>query len=56
MKFLFWIVAIALLFIAGFFAVANREIDKRLGEDYQGLPTYSMGRFGETTSRTDEVV
>ena len=26
MRFLFWIVAIALLFIAGFFAVANREV------------------------------
>ncbi len=26
MKVLFWIVAIALLFIAGFFAVANREL------------------------------
>jgi L(+)-tartrate dehydratase beta subunit len=38
------------------FALANREIDKRLGEVYQGLPTYSMGRFGETTSRADEVV
>lgn len=26
MKFLFWIIVIALLFVAGFFAVANREI------------------------------
>jgi uncharacterized integral membrane protein len=26
MKFLFWIIALALLFVAGFFAVANREV------------------------------
>lgn len=26
MKFLFWIIVIALLFVAGFFAVANREV------------------------------
>jgi uncharacterized integral membrane protein len=26
MKFLFWIIVLALLFVAGFFAVANREI------------------------------
>ena len=38
------------------FALANREIDRRLGEVYEGLPAYSMGRFGETTSRSDEVV
>src|SRR5215831_8739436 len=38
------------------FALANREIDLRLGEVYAGLPPYAMGRFGETTSRSDEVV
>jgi L(+)-tartrate dehydratase beta subunit len=38
------------------FALANREIDARLREAYTGLPGYSMGRFGEATSRTDEVV
>jgi L(+)-tartrate dehydratase beta subunit len=38
------------------FALANREIDLRLNEAYAGLPGYSMGRFGEATSRTDEVV
>jgi len=38
------------------FALANREIDLRLGEVYAGLPPYAMGRFGETTARTDEVV
>jgi L(+)-tartrate dehydratase beta subunit len=38
------------------FALANREIDLRLGEVYAGLPAYAMGRFGEATSRTDEVV
>ena len=38
------------------FALANREIDLRLHEVYAGLPPYSMGRFGEATSRTDEVV
>ena len=38
------------------FALANQEIDKRLGEVYRGLPAYSMGRFGETTSRADEIV
>ena len=38
------------------FALANREIDRRLGEVYAGLPAYSMGRFGETVSRADEVV
>jgi uncharacterized integral membrane protein len=26
MKFLFWIIVLALLFVAGFFAVANREV------------------------------
>jgi L(+)-tartrate dehydratase beta subunit len=38
------------------FALANREIDVRLKEVYTGLPAYAMGRFGEATSRTDEVV
>ena len=38
------------------FALANREIDLRLGEVYAGLPPYALGRFGETTARTDEVV
>ena len=38
------------------FALANREIDLRLREVYAGLPGYAMGRFGETTARTDEVV
>jgi L(+)-tartrate dehydratase beta subunit len=38
------------------FALANREIDLRLNEVYAGLPPYSMGRFGETTARNEEVV
>ena len=38
------------------FALANREIDLRLDEVYRGLPAYTMSRFGETTSRKDEVV
>jgi L(+)-tartrate dehydratase beta subunit len=38
------------------FALANREINLRLAEVYAGLPPYAMGRFGETTSRADEVV
>lgn len=38
------------------FALANREINLRLDEVYRGLAPYSMGRFGETTARTDEVV
>ena len=38
------------------FALANREINLRLEEAYRGLPPYAMGRFGETTARTDEVV
>ena len=38
------------------FALANREINARLGEVYAGLPPYALGRFGETTARTDEVV
>jgi L(+)-tartrate dehydratase beta subunit len=38
------------------FALANREINRRLGEVYAGLPPFALGRFGETTARTDEVV
>jgi len=38
------------------FALANREINLRLDEVYRGLPPFSMGRFGETTARTDEVI
>ncbi|HXH84300.1 MAG TPA: fumarate hydratase C-terminal domain-containing protein [Candidatus Tectomicrobia bacterium] len=38
------------------FALANREIDRRLGAVYAGLPAYAMGRFGETVDRTNEVV
>jgi L(+)-tartrate dehydratase beta subunit len=38
------------------FALANREINRRLGEVYAGLPRFALGRFGETTVRTDEVV
>lgn len=38
------------------FALANREIDRRLAEVYRGLPRFAMGRFGETTARTDEIV
>lgn len=38
------------------FALANREINRRLGEVYASLPAYALGRFGETTARTDEVV
>src|SRR5262249_9378742 len=38
------------------FALANREIDLRLGEVYAGLPPYAMGRFGETPPGAGEVV
>src|SRR3989441_648993 len=38
------------------FAVANQEINLRLEEGYPGLPPYAMGRFGETTARTDEII
>jgi len=38
------------------FALANREINLRLDEVYRGLPPFAMGRFGETTARTDDVV
>lgn len=37
------------------FALANREIDRRLQEVYRGLPAYSMRRLGEATP-LDEVV
>lgn len=37
------------------FALANREIDRRLTEVYAGLPRYTMGRFGEATP-LDEIV
>jgi len=33
-----------------------REINVRLEDVYRGLPPFAMGRFGETTARTDEVV
>jgi len=38
------------------FALANVEINRRIAEVYAGLPTFALGRFGETTARTDEVV
>jgi L(+)-tartrate dehydratase beta subunit len=38
------------------FALANREIDRRLQEVYRSLPPFALGRFGEATSRQDEVV
>ena len=38
------------------FALANREINRRVAEVYAGLPQFALGRFGETTVRTDEVV
>ncbi len=38
------------------FALANREIDRRLAEVYRALPPFAMGRFGETAARTDEIV
>lgn len=41
---------------ASLFALANREIDLRLDEVYRGLPKYAMSRFGEATSRKDELV
>lgn len=37
------------------FALANREIDRRLAEVYRGLPRYALSRFGEASPR-DEVV
>jgi L(+)-tartrate dehydratase beta subunit len=38
------------------FALANTEINRRVSEVYAGLPQFALGRFGETTARTDEVV
>jgi L(+)-tartrate dehydratase beta subunit len=38
------------------FALANKEINRRLQEIYRGLPAFSMGRFGEHGSREEEVV
>ena len=38
------------------FALANHEINQRLAEVYRELPPPALSRFGETTSREDEVV
>jgi L(+)-tartrate dehydratase beta subunit len=38
------------------FALANREVNRRLEEVYRSLSPFALGRFGETTSRQDEVV
>src|SRR3989454_11726798 len=38
------------------FCPADRGCNVRLDEVYRGLPPFSMGRFGETTARTDEVI
>jgi L(+)-tartrate dehydratase beta subunit len=38
------------------FAMANREINRRLEEVYRTLPPFAMGRFGETLARVDEIV
>ncbi len=38
------------------FALANREINLRLEEVYRDLPPFAMGRFGETSARTEEIV
>jgi L(+)-tartrate dehydratase beta subunit len=38
------------------FELANREINVRLAEVYEGRPPFAMRRFGEATSRLDEVV
>lgn len=38
------------------FALANREINRRLDEVYASLPPPALSRFGEVLSRTDEVV
>jgi L(+)-tartrate dehydratase beta subunit len=38
------------------FALANVEINRRIADVYAGLPQFALGRFGETTARTDEVV
>jgi L(+)-tartrate dehydratase beta subunit len=38
------------------FALANREVNRRLVEVYKDLPPPALSRFGETLSREDEVV
>jgi L(+)-tartrate dehydratase beta subunit len=38
------------------FELANREINLRLEEVYADLPPFAMARFGETVTRTDDVV
>ncbi len=38
------------------FAVANREINRRLDQVYRSLPPPALSRFGEVLSRKDEVV
>jgi L(+)-tartrate dehydratase beta subunit len=38
------------------FALANREVNRRLAEVYRDLPPPALSRFGETLSREDEVV
>jgi hypothetical protein len=38
------------------FALANREINRRLGELYRDLPPLAMGRFGEKSSCEEEIV
>jgi L(+)-tartrate dehydratase beta subunit len=37
------------------FALANREINRRLDDVYRGLPKYAMSRFGESTPQ-DEII
>ena len=38
------------------FELSNREINKNLAGLYEGLPQPALGRFGEITDRTDEVL
>ena len=38
------------------FALANREINRRLVDVYRELPPPALSRFGEVVSREDEVV
>jgi L(+)-tartrate dehydratase beta subunit len=38
------------------FALANREVNRRIEEVYRDLPPPALARFGEVLSRTDEVV
>jgi L(+)-tartrate dehydratase beta subunit len=38
------------------FALANREINRRIEEVYRTLPPPALARFGEVLSRTDEVI